>query len=232
MPATMNSCLKICGRLGERVELPGVEARRNQEVARAARRVLHHERRLDLGEAVRGEDAARRLIDLRAHQEVLLQRGAAQIEVAVLEADRLARDAVVDDLERRRLGAREDRERVAPSPRCRRWRGSGSCGRRARDGAGDADAELAAQLAGRPRVRFAPVPGSNTTWVRPPRSRRSMNTQPPWSRRAATQPNRTTRLPASLARSAAAVMGSLQVGQELGHGGGLYQDRASSRARG
>src|SRR4029079_10522392 len=46
------------------------------------------------------------------------------------------------------------------------------------------------------------VPGSNTTWVRPPRSRRSMNTQPPWSRRAATQPNNTARFPASLARSA------------------------------
>ena len=42
-------------RLGERVELAGVEARGNQEVARAARRVLHHERRLDLEEAVVGQ---------------------------------------------------------------------------------------------------------------------------------------------------------------------------------
>src|SRR5262245_18130079 len=49
---------------------------------------------------------------------------------------------------------------------------------------------------------WALVPGSNTTWVRPPRSRRSMNTHPPWSRRDATQPNSTARLPASLARSA------------------------------
>ena len=47
-------------RLGERVELPGVEPRRHQEVARAARRVLHHERRLDLEEAVLAEVVARR----------------------------------------------------------------------------------------------------------------------------------------------------------------------------
>ena len=62
-------------RLGERVELAGVEARRHEEVARAARRVLHHERRLDLEEAVLAEVVARRRGDLRAHEEVLLQRG-------------------------------------------------------------------------------------------------------------------------------------------------------------
>ena len=47
------------------------------------------------------------------------------------------------------------------------------------DLAGDADAELA-RAARRPDAcASALVSGSKTTWVRPPRSRRSMNTQPP-----------------------------------------------------
>ncbi len=44
--------------------------------------------------------------------------------------------------------------------------------------------------------------GSNTIWVKPPRSRRSTNTQPPWSRREETHPNRTTFWPTSAARRA------------------------------
>src|SRR5689334_7489133 len=39
--------------------------------------------------------------------------------------------------------------------------------------------------------------GSKTTWVRPSRSRRSMKTAPPWSRRLLTQPKRTTVWPMS-----------------------------------
>jgi hypothetical protein len=42
-------------RLGERVEHAGVEPAGHQEVARAARRVLHHVRRLELEEAGLGE---------------------------------------------------------------------------------------------------------------------------------------------------------------------------------
>src|SRR5512137_218084 len=38
---------------------------------------------------------------------------------------------------------------------------------------------------------------SKTTWVTPTRSRRSMKTAPPWSRRLLTQPKRTTSLPMS-----------------------------------
>ncbi len=41
--------------LGERVELAGVQAARDEEVARAARRVLHHEGRLELEEALLDE---------------------------------------------------------------------------------------------------------------------------------------------------------------------------------
>src|SRR5262244_1079339 len=43
--------------------------------------------------------------------------------------------------------------------------------------------------------------GSKTTWVSPWRSRRSMNTAPPWSRRFWTQPRRTTVSPTFLAVS-------------------------------
>ena len=43
--------------------------------------------------------------------------------------------------------------------------------------------------------------GSNTSWVMPSRSRRSMKIRPPWSRRFCTQPKRTTSRPMSLARS-------------------------------
>ena len=46
------------------------------------------------------------------------------------------------------------------------------------------------------------VCGSNTTCVMPPRSRRSMNTQPPWSRRDETQPKSTTVEPTSVPRRA------------------------------
>ena len=140
-------------RLGERVEVAGVEPRRHEEVARAARRVLHHERRLELEEAVRVEVVARGAVELRAHEEVLLQRRAAQIEVAVLEAHRLAGVGVVADRERRRLGARED---VQPGrldlDLAGRQLGVDVVAARD-DAAGDADAELGAQLAGE-RVRL------------------------------------------------------------------------------
>src|SRR6267143_5071581 len=46
-----------------------------------------------------------------------------------------------------------------------------------------------------------PASSSKTTWVRPARSRRSMTTAPPWSRRLCTQPKRITSLPTSLAVS-------------------------------
>ncbi len=48
---------------------------------------------------------------------------------------------------------------------------------------------------------LAELSGSKTTWVMPHRSRRSMNTSPPWSRRRCTQPANVTRWPASSDRS-------------------------------
>ena len=101
-------------RLGERVELAGVEPRRHEEVPRAARRVLHHERRLDLEEPVGPEVVADGAGDLRARDQVLLQLGPAQIEVAVLEPQRLVGLELVLDGEGRRVGLREHLEIRGP----------------------------------------------------------------------------------------------------------------------
>ena len=136
--------LEDLGRLRERVELTGVEPRRDQEVAGAARRVLHHERRFDLGEPVGGQVAARRLIDRGPNQEVLLQRGAAQVEVAVLEPHGLARGRVIGDLEGRRLRAREDGEGVGLHFDLAGGEIRVLVAAALDDDAGDADAELSA----------------------------------------------------------------------------------------
>ena len=96
--------------LGERVELAGVHARRDEEVPRAARRVLHHHRRLELEKAALVEVATRRLVDAVAHAERLLQRRAAQIEVAVLEPLLFVGVDRVGDLERRGVALVEDGE--------------------------------------------------------------------------------------------------------------------------
>src|SRR5690606_601599 len=65
--------------LGQRVELAGMEAGRNQEVPRAARRVLHHEGRLELEEAALGEVGSGVVIDLRVYPQVSLTRRAADV---------------------------------------------------------------------------------------------------------------------------------------------------------
>ncbi len=62
--------------------------------------------------------------------------------------------------------------------------------------AADAHAVLEPQLPGQ-LVDLGRTSSSNTTWVTPSRSRRSMKTAPPWSRRLLTQPKRTTSLPTS-----------------------------------
>ncbi len=178
-PRHHEELLEDLRRLGQRVELPRVEPRGHQEVARAARRVLHHEGRLDLQEPVVGQVAPRRLVDLRAGDEVLLQRRAPQIEVAVLEPDRLVRAGVVGELEGRRLGGRRRSSACRRPARCRRSAAWGSCGRRAREWSRRRRCRTrgAARRPGCARRRS--VSGSKTIWVRPPRSRRSMKTQPP-----------------------------------------------------
>jgi hypothetical protein len=71
--------------LGERVELPGVQPRRHEEVARAARRVLHQHGGLELVEAVVGEVPPHRLVHDVARAEHPLELRAPQVEVAELE---------------------------------------------------------------------------------------------------------------------------------------------------
>ena len=68
------------------VELAVVDTGRHDVVARTLRGGLYHHRGLDLGEAVCVEVLAGCLCYFVAHHEVLLERLAAQVEVAVLEA--------------------------------------------------------------------------------------------------------------------------------------------------
>ena len=96
--------------LGERVELARVEPRGDEEVPRAPRRVLHHEGRLELEEALLGEVVPGEVVHPGPRHERLLQRGPAQVEVAVLEPLLLTRVDLVVDLERGGLGAVEDLE--------------------------------------------------------------------------------------------------------------------------
>ena len=91
--------------LGKRVDHPPLDARRHDEVARPFGGRLHEERRFDLVEPVLGEHPADHLADRRPEHDVLEQRAAAEVDVAVLEAQLLAGLRLVRDLERRRLGA-------------------------------------------------------------------------------------------------------------------------------
>jgi hypothetical protein len=89
-------------RLRQGVELAGVHARRDQEVARALGRGLGQDRGLDVLEAARIQPAAQRRDQLRAGAHLALHVRASQVEVAVPEADVLARVLVV--VERQRIG--------------------------------------------------------------------------------------------------------------------------------
>ena len=73
-------------RLRQRVELAGVGARRHQELARALRRRLVEDRRLQLPEPVVLEVAADRLGEQEARPQVAAHLVAAQVEVAVVQA--------------------------------------------------------------------------------------------------------------------------------------------------
>ena len=94
-------------RLRQGIKLPGVQARGHQEVSGASGRVLDHEGRFDLGESVLGQVPAGGLVNLGANQKVLLQPGAPQVQVAMLEANGLV-GGLVSDLEGWGFGAGED----------------------------------------------------------------------------------------------------------------------------
>ena len=124
---------------------------------------------------------------LRAQPDVPLQPVAAQVEPAVAEAQRLV-DVLLVELERERRAARDDLERVDLELDLagRQLRVDG-LGRAGDDLALGAEHELVAHL-----VRDACASGARsgliTSWQMPARSRRSMKTSPPWSRRVSTQP--------------------------------------------
>ncbi len=88
----------------------GLQARGHEEVPRALRRRAREVRRLDLEEAVLVEEGARRLHGLVPQLDVGQHGGAAQVEIAVLEAKGLVdgRGLRGLDLEGRRLGAVQD----------------------------------------------------------------------------------------------------------------------------
>ena len=95
-------------RLRQCVEVAGVEAGRDDEVAGALGRGGDQHRRLDLDEAVGDERASDGGVHDRAHLEVALQAFAAQVDVAVAETDGLVDVGALVDGERRGVGRRED----------------------------------------------------------------------------------------------------------------------------
>lgn len=81
--------LELLRRLRQRVELAGVLARGHEIVARALRTGGREDGRRDLEEAVRGHGGAQRGHHLATEDDVFLHGGVAQVEIAVLQAQRL-----------------------------------------------------------------------------------------------------------------------------------------------
>src|SRR5690606_24174714 len=90
-------------RLRQREEVAGLRAARHEVVARALRRRLRQDRRLDLDEAGLVHETAERPRDPVPQQDVALHRLAAEIEVAVAEPKLLADRLVVVEWRRLRL---------------------------------------------------------------------------------------------------------------------------------
>ena len=104
-PRDHEDLLEELRRLRQGVETVRLQAHRDEEVARALGRRLGQHRRLDLEEALLVEVGARRLHDVVAQDQVGEHRRAPQVEVAVLQAQRLVDLAALRglDLEGRRL---------------------------------------------------------------------------------------------------------------------------------
>jgi hypothetical protein len=111
-PRDHQQLLELLGGLRQRVELAGVEPARHQIVARALGRARDHDRRLDLDEAAVREEVADVLDHPMAQDEVALHRRAAQVEIAVGQAQPLVGLDVVADREGGRVGGRQDRRRA------------------------------------------------------------------------------------------------------------------------
>ena len=96
------------GRLGQRIELAGMHAAGHEVVARALGRGLDEVGRLDVDKAVLGVVVARDLGDAGAREDILLNVGTAQVEIAVGEAKLGTDIAVLLNRKRRGLRGRED----------------------------------------------------------------------------------------------------------------------------
>ena len=112
-------------RLRERVEFAGMDAARHQIVARALGAGGGQDRRLELGEALLDHPPADRADHLAAQQDVGVQPLAAQVEIAVAEADILRIIGLAGDRQRQLLGGGLDGDRCRRRPRSRRSAGSG-----------------------------------------------------------------------------------------------------------
>ena len=99
-------------RLRQRVEVAGMDAAGDEVVARAFGRGARHEGRFDLEEALGDEVVADGHGDAAAQREVVLHLGAAQVEVAVLQAHLFVGDGVFGGREGRRLGFVEQQQLV------------------------------------------------------------------------------------------------------------------------
>ncbi len=138
--------------LRQGVERTGLEPRRHHEVARSLRRGRDQHRRLDLDELLLGHRVPHGVVHHRPHAEVALHAVAPEVEIPVLEPERLVGlDALERD--RRRLGRVEHfqpRRGNLDLPRCQ-LRVDGSL-RTVTHDAVDPDHILGAQL-----VRVRPV---------------------------------------------------------------------------
>ena len=101
-PADHEQLLVLLRRLRQRVELSRREATGHEEIARAFRRALGEDRRLDFDESLLIEIIARRLGDAMALAQVPRDARAAQIEVTIAEAEILVA----------RIGVEREREDV------------------------------------------------------------------------------------------------------------------------
>ena len=110
-PADHERLLEELGRLGEREEPAGLQAHGYEEVARAFGSTHRHRRRPHVDESLLFHRTANRGDHGGREAQVALHAIAAQVEIAVAKTRRLL-DALVVELERQGLRARDDLELV------------------------------------------------------------------------------------------------------------------------
>ena len=98
--------LELLWRLGQRIELPGMQPARHEVVARALGRAGREDRRRELREALGDHAAADARDHAAAQQHVTMQRLPPQVEEAVSQPRLLGEFGVAVHLQRQRLGPR------------------------------------------------------------------------------------------------------------------------------